>query len=340
MAYLLQKKVVFLVHGYRPELEGWSKEVEMLVSSIEGSMVIDHGSEEGLIFSSKRFALVPGRISTALSFAMSLILAERTHLFCSMSDTFNLKAFIGKRAIATIIGPGDSYTPSDEHHHFDSIIVECKRDLDIYLKEGFDRGSVKLIYPGVPRSCLELTSNIDCTPRILVGSIPFAPGRIKERGIDLALKVARVAPELTFVFPCRTHAVADSIRNLANALELKNIEISCQIAKPSAILYQRIAVSCFLFTTLYRNKSCPNMALESIAQGVPVVSTKSVGISSELKEEGAGITSSTVPEEIAEDLRRAIEHRAQMTSKCMNLASKLFDATIFTKAYQALYSDS
>ena len=336
----MRKSMIYLLQGYRPSVEGWSKEVRLLSSIDKASMIVDFRSERTAM-TANRLDIRNGPVSFIPALCVARIMGNSFHAFCFMSERFIPRILPSNRAIATIIGPGSVEIPMQEQRRFRAILVECRRDLDIYLNEGFDESKLGVVLP-----CAEDGAGpTACNPpdvaghrRVLVGSIPFSKNRFSERGMSFALDVAREAKDVDFVFPCRTSSLSDELLRRARRGCLGNVEISQRIANSPRELYTDISCTAFFFTTIRGNKSCPNMAVESISYGIPIAATGFVGISRELNEEGVAQILPSSPREAAEIIRKLLDKNANMRTRCVQVARRIFDKEQFLTAYRRCYA--
>ena len=341
MAYLLRNNIVFIVQGYEPSTEGWSKEVSLLLDETNGSVLIDFRATRNSL-TRRIIRFKNGPLSFLPALPVSRIVGNKYHCFSFMSDRI-VPHVLGKgKAIATIVGPGSVEKPVREHKRFHTICLECARDYRIYSESGFDDSRLKVVYPCVTDGSdhVGLEEPRDrASNRVLVGSIPFSMQQFQDRGMSLALQTAAIAEDLLFVFPCRTEVVAEGLRREARRIGVKNLWVHKSNPESSEKLFERMGCTAFFFTSIKNNKSCPNMAIESLQHGTPVVMTDYVGISQELKQQDVARVPSLLPHEAAEAAIWAVKNASHLEERCKMVAHHLFDKRRFLNQYAGIYDD-
>ena len=341
MACLLRNNVVFLVQGYEPLIEGWSKEVRLLLEETRGSVLIDFRATRNAL-TRRIIRIKNGPLSFLPALPVARIVGNKYHCFSFMGDRITPHILGKGRAIATIVGPGSVEKPVREHERFHTICVECARDHRIYRESGFDESRLKVVYPCVTDGSVDVglkEPKDRASNRVLVGSIPFSMQQFQDRGMSFALQTAAFAEDLLFVFPCRTQVVAEGLRRDAKRRGVKNLLVHKWIPASSEKLYEKIGCTAFFFTSIKNNKSCPNMAVESVQHGTPVVMTSYVGISQELKQQDVARVISLSPQEAAEAAIWTVDNANRLRERCRMVAQHMFDKRRFLNQYAGLYSD-
>lgn len=94
------------------------------------------------------------------------------------------------------------------------------------------------------------------------------------------------------------------------------------------------AIDILCLPSLY--DSCPNVVLEAMAMGIPVVITKDVGIYKTIEENGGGLICTRNPKSISEQINFALDNYDKIRINAMAI-SKEFDIEIAKEKWLSLY---
>jgi UDP-glucose:(heptosyl)LPS alpha-1,3-glucosyltransferase len=162
-------------------------------------------------------------------------------------------------------------------------------------------------------------------------TIGYIGSGFARKGAFQLMKALSFSEDLQGIFIGKDKHIS-SLKNLSNKLNLKNRVLITGPQDDVRSYLQAIDILCL--PSMY--DSCPNVVLEAMAMGIPVVITKDVGIHAIIEKYGAGLICTRQPISIFEKINLAIKNYENMKISAIK-TSKEFDIEIAKKKWLTLY---
>jgi glycosyltransferase involved in cell wall biosynthesis len=236
------------------------------------------------------------------------------------------------------------------YRHVRRFIVHSPRTADRLTDLGFDRSSIRLIYPGVDLERYQPRAR-DLAPsrawptddasrfRILFATTPNTVEGMRARGVELMLEAARRLPDVDFYLPWRPWAGAAALVARCRAEAPPNVHVSQTVVPDMGEVYQAADATIAPFLSSAGMKVCPTSLVESLASGRPLLVSTAVGLASLVADASCG----EVFEPSAEALCRAIVSlRADWNRRAANAriaARRHLDLQICLRQHERVYEE-
>ncbi len=162
-------------------------------------------------------------------------------------------------------------------------------------------------------------------------TIGFIGSGFSRKGAFQLMKALSLSSDLQGIFIGKDKKIS-ALKNLSNKLNLKNRTLITGPQNDVRSYLQAIDILCL--PSMY--DSCPNVVLEAMAMGIPVVITKQVGIHAIIEKNGAGQICTREPNSIFEKINLVINNYENMKISAIK-TSKEFDIEIAKQKWLALY---
>lgn len=162
-------------------------------------------------------------------------------------------------------------------------------------------------------------------------TIGFIGSGFARKGAFQLMKALSLNQDLQGIFIGKDKHIS-ALKNLSTTLNLERRVIITGAQLDVRDYLEAVDVLCL--PSMY--DSCPNVVLEAIAMGIPVVITKDVGIHKTIEENGAGLICTRDPEVISKKIRLTLNNYESMKINAINL-SKEFDIEIAKEKWITLY---
>lgn len=335
-------RILYLCGAIEPQREGISKELFLLHRHNRKSFVVGTSPDGGVVTSrEQRYVGIPSKLLPFLRYGVRLI--ERRfdllHIFQGM-DCYHYLKVKGSRPIVLTAISIENILSMDHYRRVRMIVVECNRDREKLLANGFNPAQVKVIYPGSDLSVF----NDNVPPptgrfRILFASSPFSMEYMEPRGVRLMLEAAKLKTDVEFVLLWRKRGdTLGQLQQWIGELDLKNITVINEDIEQMNRMFVETHATIVPFTSDKHTKSCPNSAIESLATGRPVLLSDKVGIADIVKEGHCGKVFTPEVSSLVAAINDLQHDYVVCGGNARSCAVWHFDETVFISSYMKLYS--
>ena len=339
-------RIVYFTNGYLPDLEGVSKELNILCSHFRKKFprkVYLHNLADRWQFSlGKGFVSYPDRL-LPIGYPLLKYLerkADLIHIYGSLTGRLYLSLIKKRPRILTSTSAlitkrleqcASAWTS------LDVIVVESERDSETLREMGVDSKKVVLIYPGVPTRDIS-PPPMDDPFTILFASSPIAKDlhSLHRRGVVLLIETAKRLRDCRFIFLWRGRH-AEMFSQLLSEAGADNIQVINKIVPNIADVLKSVHCTILSPESWDECKPCPNSLIESLACGRPVLASNRVGISNLIELERCGITFSPDPAEIQDAVLKLRNNYEIYRKNALLTARRYFSVEKFVGAYVDLY---
>lgn len=334
-------KVLYLCGAIDPQREGISKEVFQLHRHKEKSFLVGTSPAGGCMFSlMQRYLGFPAKMLPTLRYWVPFIEKrfDLLHIFHGIDCYHYLKSRGNKPVILTAISI-ENILSMDHYKRVQKLVVECNRDREKLLANGFLSEQIEVIYPGTDLSLFNaMIPPPDGRFKVLFASSPFSIEYMEPRGVRLLLEAAKIMIDVNFTLLWRKRGATLGLLNQwVKEMELENVTIIDEDIKQMNRMYSGNHVTIVPFTSVHNTKSCPNSAVESLATGRPVLVSDRVGIADLVQNETCGVV---FPPDSASLVAAIEEIRLNYDCYRQNArasAEKYFNENAFIESYERLY---
>lgn len=340
-------RIVYFTNGYLPDLEGVSKELNILCSHFRKKfpkkVYLHNLADRWQLSWGRGFVSYPDRL-LPIGYPLLKYLerkADLVHIYGSLTGRLYL-SLIKKRpciltsASALITERLEQCAPA--WTSLDAIVVESEQDSRTLKEMGVDSKKIVLIYPGVPTRDISPPS-MDVPFTILFASAPIAkePDSLSRRGVSLLIQAAKSLADCQFIFLWRGRhtGMLDLMLSRAGA---DNIKVINEIVPNIDDVLTDVHCTILSPEDWDECKPCPNSLIETLACGRPVLASNRVGISNMIERERCGITFSPDPAEIGDAIRKLQSNYEIYRKNALPTAKKYFSMKKFVRTYEDLYT--
>ena len=339
-------RIVYFTNGYLPDLEGVSKELNILHSHFRKKfpkkVYLHNLADRWQLSWGRGFVSYPDRL-LPIGYPLLKYLerkADLVHIYGSLTGRLYL-SLIKKRpliltsASALITERLEQCAPA--WASLDVIVVESERDSRTLKEMGVDSKKVVLIYPGVPTRDIS-PPPMDGLFTILFASSPIAkdPDSLNRRGVSLLMQAAKRLADCQFIFLWRGRHTGMLDLMLSKA-GTDNIRVINEIVPNIDDVLTNVHCTILSPKGWDECKPCPNSLIESLACGRPVLASNRVGISNLIELERCGITFSPDPAEIGDAVLKLRNNYEIYRKNALPTAKKYFSMKKFVRTYEDLY---
>jgi glycosyltransferase involved in cell wall biosynthesis len=193
--------------------------------------------------------------------------------------------------------------------HIDGVICVSEALKNVLTENKIVPNNIRVIQNGVDQTKFKLRNKIDCRNKLNLNNnakiVLAVNNLVYVKGVDILIEAFSCLNDDTAILMI----IGDG--ELRDELELKRSHYSHQVL--SRIIFtgrkphSEISVwlsACDIFVLASRNEGCPNVVLEALASGRPVVATNVGGVSDIITDSKLGVV---VPKENTEKLKDAID---------------------------------
>lgn len=333
-------QIVHLVQRFRPELEGTSKEVDVLHKHFQSFV---HDLHFGGV---RSFKLQRGLLSYHFGFypciALFLYWGTRQkiiHIYTTLRDRPYLPLFYRRKTILTStnhftverLRPWKKYLQNVQ-----KIVIESELQMPVLLQLGLQREKIELIYPPVDLakfSYQKATGQF----KILNASCPSRVSDLEKRGINLLMDADPDLRDCSINVLWRIGEFG-RFQQMVNKRKFQSLHIERHVAKDMNAVYAAHHCTIIPYTRFDELlKLIPNSAIESLAAGKPVLVSSKTGIADLVRKEQCGIVFEPTKKSLLQAIQQVRENYEKYQKNCRPVAEKYFAQDLFLKKYQELY---
>jgi glycosyltransferase involved in cell wall biosynthesis len=334
--------ITYWMYNYAPEWEAVSKEVRLLAEEFgpKRTSGIVGFNQRGKLFGRQGQAVL---LPAALALLAPLLLKwtqsrqHLNHVFASAGERILIPRMDPDRTLLTTskapppIAVIERNLPALRRLRY--VVVESERDREMLRQGGVPEESLKLIYPGAVVRPFRPASG---PFTILFATSPIAVPILMERGIYLMVRVAKALPDIQFLLVWRKYHLG-LVRAMIKEAGVNNIEVRSGVIADMGAVYDSVHATILPGLEYGSFKPSPQSALDSLAHGKPVLSSRPTSIAGVVARNRCGV----VFEPAVEDLREAILHLRDnydlYQANCHSTVESQFSRHVFLERYRRLY---
>jgi len=333
---------MYLVQRFRPELEGTSKEVEVLHRYFD-SIIHDLHDYHISSFKIRRnlfsyhFLFYP--LTAPFLYLSSL--GKIVHIYTTLRDRPYLPLFHRNRTILTSTNhfTAERLIPWKKYlQKIKKIVVEAELQRTILLQLGLQKEQIELVYPSVDLK--KFTYQEATGPfKILNASCPSRISDLERRGMNLLMDLDPFLQDCAITVLWRVGEF-ERFKQMTRKRIFKSLRVEKRVIKDMNEAYATHHCTIIPYTRFDEFlKLVPNSALESLAAGKPVLVSSKTGISELVKREHCGVVFEPTTKSILEAITLLRNNYALYQKNCRPTAEKYFSQEKFIERYKKIYTE-